>query len=382
MRVRASILVVFAFAFAFAFAAFASAGELPEAQQLPSTDAFHIRINDDDGSDKVESVVSLAELTPSAACVQNANTICLNNDRFRVSATYTLNGQTGNAGAVRLTGDTGYLWFFGSSNVEAVIKVLDGCPVNNRFWVFAGGLTDQQTTITVTDTTTGNTKQYTNPAGTKFAPVQDTTAFDTCSATPACTYSIDPTSFTTGSSGASHSVSVTAPGGCPWTATSNAGWLTINSGATGSGNGVVNFSVASNSSQSSRSGTLTIAEHTVSVTQAGAASSNPYAGSWSGSTSQGKPLSFVVVGNAISTITFGWHGTGSCTVDGETTITYNPPRAISGNTFTLTGSGILAYTLNGTFASSSSATGSVSFTFSNPYPACTASGSASWSASK
>lgn len=380
MRVRASIFAVFAVAFS--FAAFAWAGELTDVQQLPSSDAFNIRINHADGSDRVESVVALSEFTPNATCVQDSNTICLSNDRFRVTATYTLNSQTGNAGAVRLTGDTGYFWFFGSSNVEAVIKVIDGCPVNDRFWVFAGGLTDQQTTITVTDTTTGTTKQYTNPAGTKFAPVQDTSAFATCSAAPACTYAINPTSVSTGSGAANRSVAVTAQSGCPWTATSNASWLTITSGATGSGNGVVNYSVASNSSESSRSGTLTVADHTVFVTQAGASSSGQYDGSWAGSTSQGKTISFVIVGNAVSTISFGWHGTGGCTVDGDTTVTYSTPRPLSGNTFTLTGSGVLAYTVNGTFASANTANGSLSFTFSNPFPTCTASGSASWNATK
>jgi hypothetical protein len=79
-----------------------------------------------------------------------------------------------------LTSDTGYLWFFSSQNVEAVLKVIDACGFNNRYWVFAGGLTDVEVTLTVTDTQTGAVKQYFNPRGTKFAPVQDTSAFATC----------------------------------------------------------------------------------------------------------------------------------------------------------------------------------------------------------
>ena len=47
---------------------------------------------------------------------------------------------SGTGTAVPLTSDTGYFWFFGSSNVEAVIKVLNACSLNQRFWVFAGGL--------------------------------------------------------------------------------------------------------------------------------------------------------------------------------------------------------------------------------------------------
>ena len=84
---------------------------------------------------------------------------------------------SGNGTAVSLTSDTGYFWFFSSNNVEMVIKVVDGRPVNNRFWVFAGGLTDVKAVVTVTDTQTGAVKTYTNPQGIAFLPIQDTNAF-------------------------------------------------------------------------------------------------------------------------------------------------------------------------------------------------------------
>jgi hypothetical protein len=64
--------------------------------------------------------------------------------------------------------------------VEAVTKVLNGCPLNNRYWVFAGGLTNVRTVISVTDTQTGATKSYINPQGVAFQPIQDTSAFATC----------------------------------------------------------------------------------------------------------------------------------------------------------------------------------------------------------
>jgi hypothetical protein len=76
-----------------------------------------------------------------------------------------------------LTGDTGYFWFFSSSNVEMLIKVLDGRSVNGRFWVFAGGLTNVRVDMTVTDTQTGLVQTYVNPQGTAFAPIQDTSTF-------------------------------------------------------------------------------------------------------------------------------------------------------------------------------------------------------------
>jgi hypothetical protein len=78
--------------------------------------------------------------------------------------------------AVPLTADTGYFWFFGAGNVETVLKVLDGRPVNGHFWVFYGALSNVQYTLTVTDTLTGTVKTYTNPSG-QFASVADTSAF-------------------------------------------------------------------------------------------------------------------------------------------------------------------------------------------------------------
>lgn len=87
---------------------------------------------------------------------------------------------SGSGQAVDLTADTGYFWFFNPANIEVIVKLLDGCTVNNRFWVFAGGLTNVNTSITVTDTTTGASRTYTNPAGTPFQPIQDTGAFATC----------------------------------------------------------------------------------------------------------------------------------------------------------------------------------------------------------
>jgi uncharacterized protein (TIGR03437 family) len=89
-----------------------------------------------------------------------------------------------------------------------------------------------------------------------------------------CTYSITPTSQSFPASGGNGSVNVRAPSGCNWTATSNGDWITINSSASGSGDGAVNFSVAENLSTSPRSGTLMIADQTFTVTQAGA---NPVA---------------------------------------------------------------------------------------------------------
>jgi lysyl endopeptidase len=119
----------------------------------------------------------LVPATPGA-CIPGPTTLCLgDNGRFKVEATFDTGAQQGQAQAVKLTQETGYLWFFSAGNVEAVLKVLDACPVNHRFWIYAGGLTSVRTEITVTDTATGTVKKYTNPQGTAFQPIQDVNAF-------------------------------------------------------------------------------------------------------------------------------------------------------------------------------------------------------------
>lgn len=84
-----------------------------------------------------------------------------------------------------------------------------------------------------------------------------------------CTYSISPTSASVAATGGTGSVSVTAGAGCAWTAASNATFITITSGTSGSGNGTVSYSYTANGATSPRSGTLTIAGQTFTLTQAG-----------------------------------------------------------------------------------------------------------------
>jgi hypothetical protein len=113
------------------------------------------------------------------ACTANATTLCLNGGRFRVTTIFSapsLGITNAQAQAVPLTSDTGYFWFFSASNVELVLKAVDGRPVNGYFWVFFGALSDVAYTITVTDTVTGAVKTYTNTAG-HLASVADVTAF-------------------------------------------------------------------------------------------------------------------------------------------------------------------------------------------------------------
>jgi len=92
---------------------------------------------------------------------------------------------------------------------------------------------------------------------------------------PTCTTNISPTSSNVPAVGGSGiSVMVSAGPMCQWSASSGASWLTINAGATGTGNGTVVFSVAANTG-TQRTGTLSIAGRAFTVTQAGSSSPTP-----------------------------------------------------------------------------------------------------------
>jgi Putative binding domain, N-terminal/Viral BACON domain len=92
---------------------------------------------------------------------------------------------------------------------------------------------------------------------------------------PACSPTVSPASQNIGAAGgAGAPVNVSAPGTCQWTATSNAPWITVMSGATGTGNGSVTFSVAANTG-AARTGTLTIGGQAFTVTQSAGSGSPP-----------------------------------------------------------------------------------------------------------
>jgi hypothetical protein len=83
-----------------------------------------------------------------------------------------------------------------------------------------------------------------------------------------CTYTLIPSSSSFRSSGGSSSVAVTtSESGCPWGAVSNDSWITVTAGSTGIGTGTVSYSVSTNTTGSSRVGTITIAGKVFTLTQ-------------------------------------------------------------------------------------------------------------------
>jgi hypothetical protein len=82
-----------------------------------------------------------------------------------------------------------------------------------------------------------------------------------------CSYTVAPIAATFPLTGGSGVVSVTADDGCPWTAATDADWITITSDRNGAGDGIVQYSVGLLLSMNNRSGTLIVAGKTVSIEQ-------------------------------------------------------------------------------------------------------------------
>jgi hypothetical protein len=125
-------------------------------------------------------------------CAPDADTMCLNNGRFKVEVSWSdHHGATG-PGMVApcSTDDSGLFYFFNEDNWEMLFKVLNGCNYNNHYWVYFAATTDVGFNVRVTDTLTGFTKAYSNKSGVDVDysnelghpanAVTDNTAFATC----------------------------------------------------------------------------------------------------------------------------------------------------------------------------------------------------------
>lgn len=86
---------------------------------------------------------------------------------------------------------------------------------------------------------------------------------------PACSFAVSPESVSFPSDGGSAPVAVQTGSGCSWTASSETSWVTITSGSQGAGNGTALLAAAPNTAASQRTGRVTIAGRSVTVTQDG-----------------------------------------------------------------------------------------------------------------
>jgi hypothetical protein len=144
----------------------------------------------DNGISVATTITQNVTTPPPSGCVASDTTLCIDDKtgdkRFQIRVTYSTSqggGLSGNGHAIPLSSlgitQGGIFWFFSSTNPELLIKVIDACTVNSRFWVYFSAGTNVGYHLTVTDTKTGHTASYTNPDLTEALPVQDTSTL-TC----------------------------------------------------------------------------------------------------------------------------------------------------------------------------------------------------------
>ena len=118
-------------------------------------------------------------LPAARRCDDDPQQLCLGpGGRFRVAATW----QTAEAAGVALplptsSADSGLFTFFSPTNWELMVKVLDACALNNKFWVFVAGTTDQGFELTVQDRNGEGRQIYRNPLGQAAQKISDVEAF-------------------------------------------------------------------------------------------------------------------------------------------------------------------------------------------------------------
>ena len=192
----------------------------------------------------------------------------------------------------------------------------------------------------------------------------------TVSQTQGCSFSISPENASAPSGASTGKVSVTTAAGCNWTASSSASWLTISSGASGSGNGDVNYAVAATSGPG-RSATLTVAGKTFTLNQgegctftlsssSGNVDDSGGTGSFNVQTASGCDWTASSSAGWL-TITGGSSGTGNGTVRYSAAANSGPPRngtiVAGGKTFTVQQGDGCSYGLSATTHSAAAAGG-------------------------
>lgn len=104
--------------------------------------------------------------------------------RFKVWVTgndFALNPFVGKTAPLAST-DSAIFYFFQPANFELLVKIVNGCGLNNRFWVFYAATTNVDFYLYVDDTfDSAPGIYYHNPLGTQYATsVADSDAFATC----------------------------------------------------------------------------------------------------------------------------------------------------------------------------------------------------------
>jgi uncharacterized protein (TIGR03437 family) len=150
---------------------------------------------------------------------------------------------------------------------------------------------------------------------------------------PACSFTLSPSFQQIRSSGDTGTVTITANlSSCTRTAISDAAWLTIPVGSTGTGSGTLSWTATANNQGAQRTGRITVGDATFTVQQEGAACTSSIAPSTQSLPAAGGTGSFTLTTNCAwqAASTAPWLSiTSSTTGSGNATITFSAPPNLS-----------------------------------------------------
>jgi hypothetical protein len=143
---------------------------------------FRVRAMNASGFSGYSNEATTATYGVVGPCVPAADTLCLNGGRFKVQTLFASSAGSGSASVVPIgtVNDSGLQYFFAPDNWELLIKVLNGCTLNNFYWVFLAATTDVQYAVTVSDSVTGKVAVYYHPQGAPATSITDTSAIKSC----------------------------------------------------------------------------------------------------------------------------------------------------------------------------------------------------------
>jgi len=157
----------------------------PEAG-LVSVWSFESNVNDiigtHDGSIQGSGVNFFVFATSPNCGASTSTALCLNN-RFQITTQFRSGAPgtaEGTAHVVVAGANSGIFWFFSSDNWEVMVKSINGCGLNSRYWVFSAATTNVFYRLEAFDVQQGKQKIYFNYPGPPAPAVVDTGAFATC----------------------------------------------------------------------------------------------------------------------------------------------------------------------------------------------------------
>ena len=178
----------------------------------------------------------------------------------------------GGAGNVVVTTQSGCTWTATTNALWVTVSSAGGGSVSyvvqtNREPARVGTINVAGQTVTITQDAAPAPPQPPTPPTPKPPAPPTPPKPPTPPQPPPCSYAVQesPQRFTYQGGNGGFSVSANRSD-CRWSATSNVAWVAITGGASGSGNGSVNYIVAGNGG-GARTGTISVASKTVTITQ-------------------------------------------------------------------------------------------------------------------